>query len=189
MADDNFFQTEIIKINDVDEEGNFNFKAADNQIGYLFEDEHGQPVEHMTAYHRLGTGTVELSHQNPGSVTSVAHLHPVITFPNDEIASQYIANKHVQYRTHNGQDDDAGLLRMIHIGTHLPVFVHHVQMQEERNSFLELTHCDQRFNVRCRITNPRDGKALRDVYRSTDQLKFTWIKAGGHGKAGDATTE
>lgn len=185
MANPRDFFAEVLEIADADcfdELGEIIPTEVDNRyIGHLFEEDNHD--NKLVAYHRANTGILELSCRQC-KVKSKADLHPVIIFPRAEDLVKYIRTKEVSYRVHDGQYDAAGVERMIHIGTHLPMFVQRVSMQKENYNRLELTHQDERFNATCANINRTIGARLKDVYFTVDELKFTWIEAGGHGKAG-----
>lgn len=175
---DIFIQKKL-EIANMDGEGHFSFAEANLEIGHLFTDDNEQPIPGLTAYHRKGSRFVELSHRTDRLVTEIGDLEDVLAFPTAEDL--------VVYRTYDNDESFAdSMLRKIAVGTHLPVFVDHVQMQQQNFSSLELTHQDPRFNVSGKIKEPSKGKKLKDFYYSDDDLRFSWIRAGGHGKSGDA---
>lgn len=185
---EDFFQRDlIIEIAnvDVDADGHLDKDQVSEQIGYLFTDENNQPIKGLKAYHKAGSSFVELSLPKGKVVTTIQDLQPVLAFPDEEELVSFIQSQEVTYWKYEEDESVAdGLLRKIAVGTHLPVFVNNVKMQKQRLSSLELTHQDERFNVRGQIEKGQ-GKALKDVFYSADELKFTWITAGGHGKSGD----
>jgi hypothetical protein len=191
MSDTNdVFLQEVMEIDERDEDGELDIAAINRQIGHFFVDEQEQPIQGLTAYHREGSRFVELSHiGDANALENVGDLQLVLAFPNAADLQTYIRSRPVAYRSYNGEESFAdGVLRRIHVGTHLPVFVRHVEMQEQGNSFLAITHTDERFNLSGQINDRAKGAELKRTYYSRDELRFTWIRAGGHGKSGDAET-
>ena len=156
------------------------------EFGHYFED---VEARRTCAYHEAGTPFVELSYPKNETIRSKDDLLPVLQFASPDIAEEYCTAAHVTYRQWFSHGNDAEtpteeLLRKIRIGTHLPIFVKSVKMQQQHYNRIELDHVDSRFNTYFTIPPSNkalaQGKTFKDLY-SQDREKFSWIRAGAGG--------
>jgi hypothetical protein len=151
-----------------------------NQIDAYFVDDLGNRLVDKI-YHRVGSNALELGLVDGSTIECKEDLPPVLIFENctTEDFQQLCRNKGVTYWHHDGQKDAVGIERMIHVGTHLPIFVEKVLMQRRRLNRVELTHIDGRFNVTCNLSEVV-GRRVKCVYNDRDENRFGYISAGGH---------